>query len=52
MKTTQHLEDLLKDKGKAITPTPDYMRLKFNIGTFCALLCQFLENDATITRSL
>jgi hypothetical protein len=37
-KTTRKLEDLLKDKGKTVAPAPNYMQLKLNIGTFCALL--------------
>jgi hypothetical protein len=37
-KTTRKLEDILKEKGKTATPAPDYMQLKLNIGTFCALL--------------
>jgi hypothetical protein len=37
-KTTRCLKDLLKDKGKVITPTPYYMQLKLNIETFCMLL--------------
>ncbi len=37
-KTTRKLEDILKEKEKTASPVPDYMQLKFNIGTFCALL--------------
>lgn len=37
-KTTRKLEDILKEKGKTPSPAPDYMQLKLNIGTFCALL--------------
>jgi hypothetical protein len=36
-KTTQCLEDLLKDKGTVITHAPDYIQLQLIIGTFCAL---------------
>jgi hypothetical protein len=37
-KTKRCLKDLLKDKGKVITSALDYMQLKLNIRTFCALL--------------
>ncbi len=37
-KTTRKLKDILKEKGKTATPAPNYMQLKLNIGTFCALL--------------
>ena len=37
-KSTRRLEDLLKEKNKTTTPAQNYMELKLNIGTFCALL--------------
>jgi hypothetical protein len=38
-KGTRSLEDLLKgNRGKVISPPPDYMQLKLNIGSYCALL--------------
>ncbi len=44
-KTTRKLEDILKEKGKTPSSAPNYMQLKLNIGTFCALLwTQFGDN--------
>jgi hypothetical protein len=38
-KGTRSLEELLKENcGKVISPPPDYMQLKLNIGSYCALL--------------
>jgi hypothetical protein len=58
-KTTRKLEDLLKDKGKTVAPAPDYMQLKLNIGTFCALLwalfgdqCNYYKELVKINRIL
>ncbi len=37
-KATRKVEDVLTEKEKKVSPAPDYMQLKLNIGTFCALL--------------
>jgi hypothetical protein len=52
MKTTQRLDDLLKDKGKVITPAPDYMQLKLNIGTLCVLLWSFFGEQCNYYKEL
>ncbi len=44
-KTTRKLEDILKEKEKTASPAPDYMQLKLNIGTFCALLLALFEDQ-------
>jgi hypothetical protein len=58
-KTKQCLKDLLKDKGKVITPTPDYMQLKLNIRMFCAVLwslfgeqCDYYKERVKLHRVL
>ncbi len=37
-KSTRRLKDLLKEKNKITKPPQNYMELKLNMGTFCALL--------------
>jgi hypothetical protein len=51
-KTTRCLKDLLKDKGKVITPTLDYMQLKLNIGTLCALLWSIFGEQCKYYKEL
>jgi hypothetical protein len=51
-KTTRKLEDILKEKGKTATPAPDYMQLKLNIGTFCALLWALFEDHCNYYKEL
>ena len=46
------LEDILKEKGKTATPAPDYMQLKLNIGTFCALLWALFEDHCNYYKEL
>ncbi len=51
MKTTRKLEDILREKGKTASTAPDYMQLKLNIGTFCALLWHSMGISATTTKN-
>jgi hypothetical protein len=51
-KTTRKLEDLLKDKGKTVVPAPDYMQLKLNICTFCALLWALFGDHCNYYKEL
>ncbi len=38
-KQTRTIKELLKvNKGEIVTPPPDYMQLKLNVGTYCTLL--------------
>ncbi len=49
---TRKLKDLLKDKGKTVAPAPNYMQLKLNIGTFCALLWALFGNQCNYYKEL
>jgi hypothetical protein len=51
-KTTRKLEDILKEKGKTVSPAPDYMQLKSNIGTFCALLWALFRDQCDYYKEL
>ena len=51
-KTTRKLEDILKEKGKTVSPAPDYMQLKLNIGTFCALLWALFGDNCDYYKEL
>ena len=51
-KTTRKLEDILKEKGKTPSPAPDYMQLKLNIGTFCALLWALFGDNCDYYKEL
>jgi len=51
-KTTRKLEDILKEKGKTPNPAPDYMQLKLNIGTFCALLWSLFGDHCDYYKEL
>ena len=51
-KTTRKLEDTLKEKGKIVSPAPDYMQLKLNIGTFCALLWALFGDNCDYYKEL
>ena len=51
-KTTRKLEDILKEKGKTATLAPDYMQLKLNIGTFCALLWALFGDHCNYYKEL
>ena len=51
-KTTRKLEDILKEKGKTATPALDYMQLKLNIGTFCALLWALFGDQCDYYKEL
>ncbi len=46
------LEDILKEKGKTPSPAPDYMQLKLNIGTFCALLWALFGDNCDYYKEL
>ena len=52
MKTTRKLEDILKEKGKTVSPAPDYMQLKLNIGTYCALLWALFGDQCDYYKEL
>jgi hypothetical protein len=51
-KMTRKLKDILKEKEKTTTPAPDYMQLKLNIGTFCALLWAIFGDHCNYYKEL
>ena len=51
-KSTRRLKDLLKEKNKTTTPAQNYMELKLNIGTFCALLWALFGDQCDYYREL
>ncbi len=52
-KGTRSLKELLKgNRGKVITPPPDYMQLKLNIGSYCAILWSIFGEQCDFYRKL
>jgi hypothetical protein len=51
-RATRKVEDVLKEKDKKVSPAPDYMQLKRNIGTFCALLFALFGEKCDYYRAL
>ena len=51
-KATRKVEDVLKEKEKKVSPASDYMQLKLNIGTFCALLFALFGEKCDYYREL
>jgi hypothetical protein len=51
-RATRKVEDVLKEKDKKVAPAPDYMQLKLNVGTFCALLFALFGEKCDYYREL